>query len=115
MSWPPYSINELSKMAALENIYDDEKDLKYHLRIAEKYKREGSQFVKDEQLENAFIAYARAVTLVLEKLPYHRDFRKILTPTQRHNLSLVSHHAPICSAVHGSYLIRRTPTICSGT
>jgi len=98
---------------ALENIYDDKKDMKYHLRMAEKYSKEGKQFAKEGQLENAFMAYARAATLILERLPYHRDYQKILTPTQRHYMSLVSNHASISSAVLSAISIRRTATTCS--
>ena len=103
MSQRPHSINELAKMA-LENIYDDKKDMKYHLRMAEKYSKEGKQFVKEGQLENAFMAYARAATLILERLPYHRDYQRILTPEQRHYMSLVSNHVSIFSTVFVSYL-----------
>ena len=92
----PHTINELAKMA-LDNIYDEKKDLEHYLRMAEKYRKDGMQFVADGDLENAFMAYARAATLVLERLPYHREYQTLLTPTQRHNMSLVRNYLLICA------------------
>lgn len=70
-------------------LWDDNKDLKYYLRIAEKYRRDGSAFHEKGDYENAFVEFARAATLVLEKLPTHRDYHNLLNTAQRHNLGLV--------------------------
>jgi len=84
----PSSIAELAEMAML-NLWDDSKDFKHYLRMAEKYRKEGKECAKKGDLEGAFVQLARAATLVLEKLPVHRDYNGILTANQRQNLSLV--------------------------
>ena len=84
----PASIAELAERA-LDNLWDENKDLKHYLRVAEKYRREGKEFVRTGDLENAFVQFARAATLVLEKLPLHRDYYTVLKPAQRHDLGLV--------------------------
>ena len=85
----PASIAELAERA-LDNLWDENKDLKHYLRVAEKYRRDGKEFVRTGDLENAFVQFARAATLVLEKLPLHRDYYTLLKPAQRQNLGLVS-------------------------
>ena len=85
----PASIAELAERA-LDNLWDENKDLKHYLRVAEKYRRDGKEFVRTGDLENAFVHFARAATLVLEKLPLHRDYYTLLKPAQRQNLGLVS-------------------------
>lgn len=84
----PATINELAEQA-LEGLWDDSKELKHYLRVAEKYRREGKESLDRGDLEPAFIAFARAATLVLEKLPNHRDYKAVLNAGQRQNLSLV--------------------------
>ena len=84
----PASIAELAEMAMLD-LWDDTKDFKHYLRMAEKYRKEGKEYVRKGDLESAFVELARAATLVLEKLPLHRDYNSMLNANQRHNLSLV--------------------------
>ncbi|PPQ83875.1 hypothetical protein CVT26_009367 [Gymnopilus dilepis] len=84
----PASIAELAK-EAMEDLWDENKDFKHYLRVAEKYRREGKECAKRGDLEGAFVQLARAATLVLEKLPLHRDYYGILNENQRQNLSLV--------------------------
>ncbi|KAF5325163.1 hypothetical protein D9619_010076 [Psilocybe cf. subviscida] len=83
----PASIAELAERA-MQNLYDESKDFKYYLRVAEKYRKEGKEFSKRGDLEAAFVELARAATLVLEKLPLHRDYQTMLNPSQRQNLAL---------------------------
>lgn len=73
---------------ALENIWDEGRELKHFLRIAEKSRKDGKEFARRGDLENAFVSFARAATLVLEKLPTHRDYKKLLNESQRQNLML---------------------------
>ncbi|KAG6918447.1 hypothetical protein DXG01_014324 [Tephrocybe rancida] len=40
--------------------------------------------------EKAFIELVRAATLVMERIPEHRDFEKVLSEVQRENLKLVN-------------------------
>lgn len=84
----PASIAELAQRATV-NLYDDSKDFKYYLRLAEKHRKDGKESAKRGDLEGAFVELARAATLVLEKLPMHKDYQNVLNPTQRHNLGLV--------------------------
>jgi len=84
----PASIAELAQRATVD-LYDDSKDFKYFLRLAEKHRKEGKESAKRGDLEGAFVELARAATLVLEKLPMHKDYHTVLNQTQRHNLGLV--------------------------
>jgi STAM-binding protein len=84
----PSTIAELAERA-LENIYDEHRELKYYLRIAEKYRHDAMDFLQRGDLESAFVEFARAATLVLEKLPTHKDYHVILSAAQRRNLGLV--------------------------
>lgn len=84
----PPTIAELAKLA-IDNLWDDRSDLKHYLRMAEKYRKDARHYASQGDLENAFVAYARAATLVLERLPHHHDYQTALNATQRHNLSLV--------------------------
>jgi hypothetical protein len=84
----PPTIAELSERA-LDNLFDESKPLKHFLRIAEKYRKDAREYLSKGDLENAFIHFARAATLVLDKLPAHREYYTLLTPTQRSNLDLV--------------------------
>lgn len=84
----PATIATLAERA-LENIWDEGRELKHFLRIAERSRKEGKESYKRGDLENAFVSFARAATLVLEKLPTHRDYKKLLTESQRQNLMLV--------------------------
>ncbi|KAF8064862.1 hypothetical protein FPV67DRAFT_1671168 [Lyophyllum atratum] len=83
----PSSIAQLAE-AALDNLWDETRDLKYYLRTAEKYRKVARQHVVENDLESAFIMFAKAATLVLEKIPTHRDFATLLNQAQRQNLTL---------------------------
>ncbi|KAL1740004.1 hypothetical protein HDZ31DRAFT_68373 [Schizophyllum fasciatum] len=83
----PASIGELAERA-LENLWDDRRELKYYLRLAEKYRKEGKEAAMAGDTESAFVAFARAATLVLDKLPTHRDYKTVLNDKHRHNLGL---------------------------
>lgn len=91
---PPSSIAELAQKATVD-LYDDSKDFKYYLRLAEKHRKEGKESARRGDLEGAFVELARAATLVLEKLPMHKDYHSVLNQTQRHNLGLVRNFPPI--------------------
>ena len=84
----PASIGELAERA-LDNLWDENEKLPYYLRAAERHRRDGKEFMRTGDLENAFVQFSRAATLVLEKLPLHRDYYTLLKPAQRQNLGLV--------------------------
>ncbi|PFH48335.1 hypothetical protein AMATHDRAFT_115904, partial [Amanita thiersii Skay4041] len=83
---PPPTVHELAERA-LDNLYDENKPLKHYLRVAERYRKDAKDYYSKGDLENAFILFARAATLVLDKLPTHRDYYTLLSTTQRSNLS----------------------------
>lgn len=45
--------------------------------------------LEQNDIEGAFVILAKAATLVLEKMPTHRDYHTMLTAAQRNNLTLV--------------------------
>ena len=85
----PATIAELAAQAQ-ENLWDPSKGLKHWLRTAEKARRSAELLVQNHDYENAFVEYAKAATIVLEKLPQHREYEVLLNADQRHNLGLVS-------------------------
>ncbi|VDC05233.1 unnamed protein product [Peniophora sp. CBMAI 1063] len=84
---PPRTIAELAE-AAKSGTDDDSLPLKQYLRNAENARKAGRRLYDEDDLENAFIQLARAATIVLEKLPAHKDYRTLLNSTQRHNMGL---------------------------
>ena len=85
----PATIAELAAQAQ-ENLWDPSKGLKHWLRTAEKARRSAELLVQNHDYENAVVEYAKAATIVLEKLPQHREYEVLLNADQRHNLGLVS-------------------------
>lgn len=85
----PATIAELAAKAQ-ENLWDPNKPLKHWLRAAEKSRRTAEAYVESGDYERGFIEFARAATIVLEKLPYHREYSTLLNPDQRQNLGMVS-------------------------
>jgi hypothetical protein len=83
----PAKISELAERATVP--WDESKEFKYYLRLAEKHRRDGKEYARSGDMENAFVELSKAATLVLEKLPEHPDYNVKLYPDQRHNLRLV--------------------------
>jgi len=83
----PATISELADRANTH--WDESKGFKYHLKLAEKYRREGKEHARAGDMENAFVELAKAATLVLERLPEHPDYNAKLNVNQRQNLGLV--------------------------
>jgi STAM-binding protein len=83
----PATISELADRANIP--WDESKGFKYHLKLAEKYRRDGKEYAKSGDMENAFVELAKAATLVLEKLPEYSHYNAKLNGNQRHNLGLV--------------------------
>jgi len=101
----PASIAELAEM------WDDTKDFKHYLGMAEKIWTEGRDWARKGNFEGAFVALARAATLVLEKLPMHRDYDGILNAKQRQNLSLV--RISIIISLFTDPFSSKIPPVCS--
>ncbi|OSD01066.1 hypothetical protein PYCCODRAFT_1345200, partial [Trametes coccinea BRFM310] len=85
----PATIGELAT-AASADLWDPSKGLKHWLRTAEKARRTGDSLVQLRDYEGAFMEYAKAATIVLEKLPTHREYQTLLNADQRSNLGMVS-------------------------
>ena len=85
----PATISELAARAQ-DQLWDPSKGLKHWLRTAEKARRNGDYYADHHDFERAFVEYARAATIVLEKLPTHRDYNAMLNADQRQNLGMVS-------------------------
>ena len=86
----PHSIAELAETAK-QSLGDDSRPFKTWLRIAENARRDAKTFREQGNLELAFVEYAKAATIVLEKIPFHPEYRVLLSTTQRHNMGLVSY------------------------
>ncbi|KAJ4468738.1 hypothetical protein J3R30DRAFT_3304449 [Lentinula aciculospora] len=84
----PAMISELAARAS-QTDWDENGAFKHFLRLAERHRKEGKEAVARGDLEEAFVAFARSASIVLEKLPAHQDYYTSLSNTQRHNLTLV--------------------------
>lgn len=85
----PYCIAELADRAT-HNLWDPSKGLKQWLKAADSFRKAGRAYHEAGDLEAAFVEFAKAATIILEKLPSHKEYFTLLTSTQRHNLGLVS-------------------------
>lgn len=85
----PYCIAELADRAT-HNLWDPSKGLKQWLKAADGFRKAGRAHYDAGDLEAAFVEFAKAATIILEKLPSHKEYFTLLTATQRHNLGLVS-------------------------
>jgi STAM-binding protein len=83
----PATISELAERA--RNHTDDKSTIKGYLRLADQLRRDGKEQAERNDLEGAFVAFARAATIVLEKIPNHREYSEVLKPAQRNNLAMV--------------------------
>ncbi|CDO77414.1 hypothetical protein BN946_scf184857.g21 [Trametes cinnabarina] len=83
----PATIGELAAAARVD-LWDPSKGLKHWLRTAEKARRVGDSLVQARDYEGAFMEYAKAATIVLEKLPTHREYHILLNADQRSNLGM---------------------------
>jgi hypothetical protein len=90
----PHSIGELAERAK-QILGEEPRPFKTWLRIAENARRDAKSFQEQGDLESAFVEYAKAATIVLEKIPAHSDYRILLSTTQRHNMGLVSYFYPM--------------------
>ncbi|EJD01861.1 uncharacterized protein FOMMEDRAFT_20646, partial [Fomitiporia mediterranea MF3/22] len=80
----PASIQELAQRAEIN--WDASKDFKFWLKVAERARHAGQDHDLHGDLENAFVEYARAATLILDKIPTHRDYHTRLDQIQRDTL-----------------------------
>ena len=90
----PHSIAELAERAK-QTLGEDARPFKAWLRIAENARRGAKSLYEQGDLESAFVEYAKAATIVLEKIPAHPDYRVLLSTTQRHNMGLVRYFSSL--------------------
>jgi hypothetical protein len=92
----PFCIAELADRAT-HNLWDPSKGLKQWLKAADGFRKAGRAYHEAGDFEAAFVEFAKAATIILEKLPSHKEYFTLLTATQRHNLGLVSpQYIPSC-------------------
>ncbi|KAL4248590.1 peptidase M67C family protein [Abortiporus biennis] len=83
----PATIAELASQAQ-RHLWDPSKPLKHWLRTAERARKAAQTYQEAGDYESAFVEFAKAATLVLEKLPTHSEYKALLTPEQRSNLGV---------------------------
>ena len=84
----PASLAELADRARNHG-WDPNMGIKHWLRTAEKHRNKGTALVSSGDLEAGFVELATAATLVLEKVPTHKDYISMLNPSLRKNLGEV--------------------------
>ena len=112
----PATIAELADKSR-EDLWDPNKHLKHWLRTAELARKAGKQYAENGDYERSFIQLARAATIILEKMPTHKDYRTLLTESQRNNLVLVSLSLflfPAMSYLPLPFPLFSTPSLNSG-
>lgn len=57
--------------------------------MAENARHSGQELDRAGELEDAFVEYTKAASLILEKIPSHRDYHARLDSTQRDTLIAV--------------------------
>jgi STAM-binding protein len=85
----PRSIAEMAEMAK-DSLGDGDFPFKTWLRIAENARRSAKTYREQDELESAFVEYAKAAIISLEKIPGHPDYTIRLNSTQRHDMNFVS-------------------------
>ncbi|KAH7908544.1 hypothetical protein BJ138DRAFT_1068611 [Hygrophoropsis aurantiaca] len=83
----PPSIAELADRA-LTGLWDPTRGLKSWLKNADGFRKAGRSHAEAGDFESAFMEFAKAATIILEKLPTHKEYYTLLNATQRHNLGL---------------------------
>jgi hypothetical protein len=84
----PSTIAELAERAR-DSRWDDSLSVKQALRAAHRYRNAGYAHIDNGDLEMGFVELARAATIVMEKIPAHKDYQTALSPTMRKNLGSV--------------------------
>ena len=84
----PASMAELTARARI-GLYDERRDLRYHLRAIDRNRRTAKESENAGDLEGAIVAYTKAATLALEKIPTHREYHTFLNEEQQQYLEMV--------------------------
>jgi hypothetical protein len=92
-----------------QSLKDDSRSLKSWLRLAESICWDAKNFDLQADLESAFVEYAKAAIIILEKIPEHPDYWVLVSTKHRNDMDLVSYFYPMahgCGSVgrvHFSY------------
>lgn len=65
------------------------KSLNHWLGIAHGTRNEAKSLAKDGRAFEAYVQYLRSAALILEHIPTHPEYERLLTPKQKSNLALV--------------------------
>lgn len=84
----PATILELADKAR-EISWEGNTTLKHWLKAAEKHRNAGNTHVDRGEIEFGFVELARAATIVMEKVPAHKDYSTMLNASHRKNLGTV--------------------------
>ena len=90
----PQLPSELGERAQ-KSLGDAARPFKVWLRMAEDAKRDANRFHEQGDFESAFLEFARAATIILQKIPSHPDYRVLISQKQRHNIGMVSYLYPL--------------------
>ncbi|KAG9043305.1 hypothetical protein FS837_009768 [Tulasnella sp. UAMH 9824] len=72
----PKTIQELLQLAKNQS-YNPSRDLKDQLRAAEHLRKQGKESERAGDLENAFVGFARAAIIILDKIPEHSQYHQL--------------------------------------
>lgn len=93
----PATIAELADKANADLDDHPAQGLKNWLRTAEKARKTGQYYKERGDLELAFVEFAKAATIVLDRIPRHPEYPTLLNGEQRHNLGNVRLRFRSCS------------------
>ena len=93
----PATITELAEKAR-KYPWDPNKSLKYWLHTTDLARKSAKQHALNGDYQRSFVQFARVASMILEKMPTHKDYDTLLTSDQRNNLiavrlSFFPHHA----------------------
>ena len=83
----PLTMEELDARAR-DDLWDEKETLGHYLAIAGRFRKHGNDLQTQGDYENAYVQFAKAAALVLEKMPFHREYKEISAEKQR-NLATV--------------------------
>ena len=78
----PHTISELAALASVDS-YDPSRSLKEQLRTTNMLRKQGMQYYEEGDTEQAFVYLARAVNMLIEKLPSHKSFEDLPSRDQK--------------------------------
>jgi STAM-binding protein len=87
LSKRPLTMEELDTRAR-DDLWDGKETLGHYLAIAGRFRNDGNDLQARGDYESAYVQFAKAAALVLEKIPLHREYMN-LPAEKRRNLATV--------------------------